>query len=487
MFNIDLKFACDILMSWFNNKLKKLNLPNEIAINYRRAFPVTLETKCVICDFPLDIEFKGLEYKENKMSYLDFLIRKEYAFIKNIFDEEELKLSKSICNLETYWQKMKLYTHLIKVAEIELKSANFFSDINDKLLENFLIDYCDAFEYDIAGLIEEEIKKFDAKYNKTIKMPKFTLQLYSFLYDSLMDFPEVKFDEIKTVTTKAFMINLHRIINCKVHIHHSHVTGKIIGHVHDFCNWKIRENKNLILLIGHNFLGFDIYYMVKGYRSSVWGTNYFKMGGTNLTNMNFTNISSQMKIIDTLKYYQTSLANISSTVTLEEKKNIEETVDLYLKKHSYFSNIWQSLDQNNKNKILEIVSKGKGAIPCEEILDINSLDIVPEKEFFEYTEFYSKLNECNIPFEIYENMKFLYETLKMRTVGDMNNLYNMQDVILLCEIMENRFEKMKKKFGFNPRKCNSASTLSGCVQPNQSKVIIALPTNYSHAEIFDKL
>ena len=60
------------------------------------------------------------------MSYLDFLIRKEYAFIRNIFDEEELKLSKSISNLETYHQKMKLYVHLLKVAEIELKSAFFF-------------------------------------------------------------------------------------------------------------------------------------------------------------------------------------------------------------------------------------------------------------------------------------------------------------------------------------------------------------------------
>ena len=62
----------------------------------------------------------------------------------------------------------------------------------------------------------------------------------------------------------------------------------------------------------------------------------------------------------------------------------------------------------------------------------------------------------------------------------------MQDVILLCEIIENRFEKMHKKFGFNPRKCNSAITLSGCVQRNQSKVILTLPTNYKHAEIFEK-
>ena len=73
----------------------------------------------------------------------------------------------------------------------------------------------------------------------------------------------------------------------------------------------------------------------------------------------------------------------------------------------------------------------------------------------------------------------------MRNLDGMNDLYNMQDVILLCEIIENRFEKMHKKFGYNPRKCNSASTLSGCVQRNQSKVIITLPTNYEHAEIFE--
>ena len=164
------------------------------------------------------------------------MIRKEYAFIKNIFDEEELKLSKSICNLETYYQKMKLYVHLLKVAETKLKSAIFFSDIDDESLQKFLIDYCDAYEYNVAGLVEE------VKHNKTMKMAKFTLQIYSFLYDCFMDFPTVKFDEIKTVTTNAFMINLHRIINYKVHIHHSHVTGEIIGYAHDFCNWKIREN-----------------------------------------------------------------------------------------------------------------------------------------------------------------------------------------------------------------------------------------------------
>ena len=74
----------------------------------------------------------------------------------------------------------------------------------------------------------------------------------------------------------------------------------------------------------------------------------------------------------------------------------------------------------------------------------------------------------------------------MRNLGDMNDLYNTQDVILLCEIIENRFQKMQERFGVNPRKFNSAGTLSGCVQRNLSKVIITLPTNYEHAEIIER-
>ena len=39
----------------------------------------------------------------------------------------------------------------------------------------------------------------------------------------------------------------------------------------------------------------------------------------------------------------------------------------------------------------------------------------------------------------------------MRNLGDLNDLYNVQDVILLCEIIENRFQAMQDTYGFNPR------------------------------------
>ena len=74
----------------------------------------------------------------------------------------------------------------------------------------------------------------------------------------------------------------------------------------------------------------------------------------------------------------------------------------------------------------------------------------------------------------------------MRNLGDLNDLYNAQHVILLSELVENRFQLMQDKYGFNPRKCNSASSLSGCIEREMSKLIIALPTNPDHVEIFEK-
>ena len=141
-------------------------------------------------------------------------------------------------------------------------------------------------------------------------------------------------------------------------MHHSHVTGEIVGQSHDFCNWKVRENVDQVSLIGHNFLGFDIFYMLKGFRATCWGTQDFNMGGTNLTNVNFANISSQVKIIDTLKYYETTLAELSSTTDEYEKSKIKNSTELFLLKHSHFSSIWKHLE-NHDQKNIGYNSRGK--------------------------------------------------------------------------------------------------------------------------------
>ena len=42
--------------------------------------------------------------------------------------------------------------------------------------------------------------------------------------------------EYDTITTDKFFIQVHRLIKGKVHFHHSHMTGEILGYSHDFCN-----------------------------------------------------------------------------------------------------------------------------------------------------------------------------------------------------------------------------------------------------------
>ena len=74
----------------------------------------------------------------------------------------------------------------------------------------------------------------------------------------------------------------------------------------------------------------------------------------------------------------------------------------------------------------------------------------------------------------------------MQNLGDRNDLCNAQDVVLLCETGENRFQFMHNQYGFNSRKFDSASTLSNCIERETYWVIIALPTSNEVVDIFEQ-
>ena len=159
----------------------------------------------------------------------------------------------------------------------------------------------------------------------------------------------------------------------------------------------------------------------------------------------------------------------------------------FLSSHHYFHEVWCFLGTEQKRRVLNITADEQGIIPYENIVDMNSLFLTPEKgNFFEKSEFHSDLKKKAVSDEEYKNLLYLFKTLKIRNLGDMNNLYNAQDVILLCKIAENRFQYKHELYGFNLRRCNSASTLSGCTEREMSKVIIALPTSNESVEIFEE-
>ena len=64
-----------------------------------------------------------------------------------------------------------------------------------------------------------------------------------------------------------------------------------------------------------------------------------------MTNINFANIGSQVKFIDTMKYFQVSLAKIASTTTEEEKKKGKKLTLQFLVRHNYFGLVWKVLSE----------------------------------------------------------------------------------------------------------------------------------------------
>ena len=87
-------------------------------------------------------------------------------------------------------------------------------------------------------------------------------------------------------------------------------------------------------------------------------------------------IANEVKFIDSLKYYQQSLANLTVTLTDSEKQAVKALSTQFIESHIYFSSIWRYLASHQKEHIfLHIVSARKGIIPYEVIVNAESLQI----------------------------------------------------------------------------------------------------------------
>ena len=82
-----------------------------------------------------------------------------------------------------------------------------------------------------------------------------------------------------------------------------------------------------------------------------------------------------MKFIDTIKYFQQSLASLAASMTNEERENVKKNCRAFLAEKLMY------IKDDDVDWILEYLSSGKGTIPHQMITDFDSLDIKPEKDF----------------------------------------------------------------------------------------------------------
>lgn len=141
-----------------------------------------------------------------------------------------------------------------------LKDEKYYAILKKtEKMDQFFVVHCPdcSGSNEIMELIEDFkiVQKYDDGYkNKNNKFYK----LIWFVYECIMDF--LLTNEVKgAIISENFLSNIHYLINGKTVIHHSHITGDIVGQAHSFCNLKVREN-NQISVIAHSLFGFDSFF-----------------------------------------------------------------------------------------------------------------------------------------------------------------------------------------------------------------------------------
>ena len=263
------------LLAWFKKKIKSQNLEIHAftKMQYERNNPVNWKNdKCVICNMSLKIEPTNFETPDDEITYGDFVIRFEHMFLRNIYTYDQIKESHHLETLEKYY---KIFQKFIAISIGLLSMFNNYNkndkmntEVSDFREENNADDTIDEFK---NRIMQTEIK--NAIKSSAGKVPKLNLKIYAFVYNLLLYFPLTE-KQYEILTTNSFFINVHCLRKIKIYLHHSHVTGKILGYDHDFCNKKVTEKGEPdIPVIAHNLFAFGLYYFIKGYIASAWCLN----------------------------------------------------------------------------------------------------------------------------------------------------------------------------------------------------------------------
>ena len=159
------------------------------------------------------------------------------------------------------------------MTKMEIQDFEVYSQKLNKILDK-LDNFCESLESENnkgeSDEIEEIINKIKRIKTFVSEEGKATKEkTIAYLYQHSVRF--INTDKVNGdfQISKKFLSNMIAISKNKKTIHHSHVTGKIIGFAHDFCNQKCKENYYTIPVSAHNQFRFDFFLFLKIIRPSV--------------------------------------------------------------------------------------------------------------------------------------------------------------------------------------------------------------------------
>ena len=219
MFLVEIALLKKTLLKWFNTKYKSnfLVVNSMEKLRYETKHKIDMQkSKCTICQFPLKLEIT--EFDNEDFTYGDYVVRFEYKFLRNIFEESDLV--GQMKNLKEYYDFFKHYIDVC-IGFLAFLNGNQRYLVHDAVEEFVENEFSDMTIHEIKNSIQKTDIK-NALGQSRGEVHKFNLKVYAFVYDTLSFLPKTNI-EYDTVTSGRFFMHVHRLIKGKNHLHHSHV------------------------------------------------------------------------------------------------------------------------------------------------------------------------------------------------------------------------------------------------------------------------
>ena len=277
---------------------------------------------CYFCEFPINSrEINSFDKSMKSYSRLDFVMRKKYQFLKNIFNKKEIANSEHLKSLQSYYDALVFSS---KAYQVFSRHSEYPVHLDKKSMNS---EYKEFFSKFMAGCMTVDHLQKQIKEFKIIRCKNATSKqkVFALMYTHYIDFP-VNSNKEKKIASPCFFRD---ISNCcfdgyKV-IHHSHITREIYECAHNFCNKTVREltdkTGQYFSCAFHNRFRFDMTFLTKGIWLSLWKTQDLSLLGSGLTTLK-SYIGNHVKFIDSIKYYQQPLSKLARSTEPAEKKRI---------------------------------------------------------------------------------------------------------------------------------------------------------------------
>ena len=202
---------------------------------------------------------------------------------------------------------------------------------------------------------------------------------------------------------------------------HCCITGRYLGSAHKECKQKLtmRMEEIKIPVVFHNLRGYDSHFIMQEIGAIVKNNTYGegKQMDINAIPNNMEKYMSFMLgkhlvFIDSFQFTSQSLDTLVKNLPKEEFK--------YTSKEF-------------KNKEFDLMTR-KGVYPYDYM---DSFDKFDEQSLPIKKEFYSIMNDQHISDDEYNHAQNVWNTFKLKTMGDYHDLYLKSDILLLTDVFEN--------------------------------------------------